>query len=511
VDFRTAIKDLGERTGVRIEEGSAKDAPKKDEKDRVRDCLSVAASYFSEQLKQSVLAQQYLKDRDVPKEQIDAFQIGYAPDSFSQTYEHLLKSGYSRKEILASGMGIQKDLKEERIYDRFRNRLMFPIHDQHGSVIAFGGRTLGEDDAKYINSSESILFHKSSVLFGLHHAKEPIRKLRKVILVEGYFDLLACQRVGVEYVVATCGTALTEQHVSVLKRYVDTVELCLDSDRAGREAAERAFLLLSSAGMNVRTIVLPLKDASELLQKESLLLKTALTDGGLPYIDAVLEEIRSKPLTDPAQKRDALQRMLTLITVLPFAVERRDYLMKCAGVFSTTESALEEDLRSFAQKSVLTQRAIEFAPLSKHPEGMSFSKAEIVLGLFLLYPKFQTLLSELIEPQDPFASALYKVLKAAVPDRRVELEEMDLPQEYRERASILVLFCEQHGFLEWSESLAIREIRKNCLAANREALKQKLEILKKDLLQARNSHNATDEALLLHQYQQVIKLMKTAS
>jgi DNA primase len=507
VDFRQALRDLGERTGVKIEEKKAGDQViKKGEKERVRECLETAASFFMHQLKDTKQALQYLTDRNVTSAQQEQFQLGFAPDSFSQTYEHLLKQGFSRKEILMAGLGIQKDLREERIYDRFRNRLMFPIHDHQGGIIAFGGRTLGDDDAKYINSSESVLFHKSSVLFGLHHAKESMRTRRAVLLVEGYFDLLACHGVGVTHVVATCGTALTEQHVSTLKRYVDTVILGLDSDRAGKEASERAYFLLSTAGLNVQSIELPTKDASELLQKDPTLLKTLLEDGGAAYLDRVIQEVRTSPPRDPAGKRDVLQRILELLSALPFAVERKEYLGKAAAALQTTLTALEEDIEvAMARKqSVVKPLSV---PKTEQKSPLTFSSVEITLGLFLLYPRLKALLSELIEPEEGFAAAIYKALMGLTVEGPLELDALGLPAEHRERASILMLFGEEHGFLEWSESLAAREIRKNCIAANRDMLRHKLDVLKQKILEARSSGSATDEALLLNQYQKVLKLL----
>ncbi|MFH0851200.1 MAG: DNA primase, partial [Candidatus Peregrinibacteria bacterium] len=263
VDFREALKDLAEKTGVKIEERSAKVALPKDEKERLRACLEAAAAFYRAQLKSSPVAQAYIVRRHVPAEQIEQFGLGFAPDSFSATYEHLLKAGFSRSEIVAAGLGVQKDLSEGRIYDRFRNRLMFPITDHQGNLVAFGGRAVGEEDAKYVNSSEGPLYSKSHVLYGLHYAKDAIRDHKSVLMVEGYFDLLACHKVGCTNVVAVSGTALTEQHVKLLKRYAETAVLCLDQDRAGRDAAERAFTMLAREGFHVSAVTFAEKDPDE--------------------------------------------------------------------------------------------------------------------------------------------------------------------------------------------------------------------------------------------------------
>ncbi|MDB4979227.1 MAG: primase, partial [Candidatus Peribacteria bacterium] len=234
VDFPQAVKDLADIAGVILPDKPEHAAgPKKDEKERVRDCLESAMQFFMEQLKVTPSALEYLQKRGVPPEQIEEFRLGLAPDSFTATYDHLLKAGFSKTEITAAGLAVQKEL-EGKFYDRFRDRLMFPIHDPQGGIIGFGGRTLGNDDAKYVNSTDSILYHKSNVLYGFHMAKEAMREKGSVIVVEGYFDVLACHRVGIQNVVAASGTAFTEQHAKLIKRYADTVALCLDTDPAGQ-------------------------------------------------------------------------------------------------------------------------------------------------------------------------------------------------------------------------------------------------------------------------------------
>ncbi|NOS67312.1 MAG: DNA primase [Candidatus Peribacteraceae bacterium] len=508
-DFPQAIKELAEKTGVKLETRGPSTAPKKDEKDRARECAHAALQLYRSQLKNSPVAREYLLKRQVTPEQIEQFEIGVAPDSFSATYEHLLKNGFSRKEILAAGLGIQKELQEERIYDRFRNRLMFPIHDAQGNLAGFGGRTLGDDDAKYINSSDGILFHKSGILFGMHHAKDSIRAKGKVLLVEGYFDVLACHKVGATHAVATCGTALTPEHVKLLKRYAETATLCLDSDRAGQEAMERAFMLLSKEGVHVEAVILPGKDPSETLASDPALLGRLLESSAAPYLDTVLEAFRKDDLSAPLARRTALRRLLMLLGGLSSDVERRDYLAKASGVFQTTETALQEDLSRASQEiplrtpSLSTSTAVDSRDL--------FSTIEITLGLFLCYPQLRHLLPELIAPEEGMAKSLFVALSELPPEKEATLENLSLPQELKERAAVLALYCEQHQFHDWSEVMAAREIRKHCKSANKEMLHLKQEEITRRLLDARRDGKAAEEVQLQNQYQQVLRLMKMAS
>lgn len=509
-DFVQALKELAERTGVELDHHALQRGPKKDEKDRARQCLGAALLFYREQLKQSLPTLAYLRTRNVPEEQIAQFEIGLAPDSFSATYEYLLKQNFSRTEILQAGLGVQRELQQERIYDRFRNRLMFPIHDAQGHLVGFGGRTLASDDAKYVNSSDGPLFHKSSILYALHHAKEAIREKGKVMLVEGYFDVLACHRVGITNAVATCGTALTEQHAKTLKRYAETAVLCMDQDRAGQEAMERSFPILSTVEMHVEVVVLPGKDPSETLASDPKLLQTLL-EAPVPYLDSMLRQLQLQDLSEPAARRDALHRVLRLLNALPFMVEREEYIRKAAAAFQTTETALQQDLlrvREQPRAPVVKQQPLSSAKAKELPNP--FSTAEIVLGMFFFYPSLLHLLTEFIAPVDGFAKALFDSLRALPATQSITLDILALGIQDRERAAILWVYCEHHGFADWSQSMAVREIRKNCVAANREMLRAKQQDITRKMLLARSSGEKADEALLQNEYQEVLKLMKMA-
>ncbi len=504
VDFPQAIKELAERTGVVVEKRPA-DASRKDEKERLRECLECAALFFAHALSESSNTKEYLVSRGVTQEEVGRYALGLAPDSFSATYDHLLKKGFSRKEIQAAGLGIQKDLNEERMYDRFRNRVMFPIHDVQGRIIGFGGRTLAGDDAKYLNSSESPLYRKSTVLYGLHHALKDMRETKRVLIVEGYFDVLACHRVGVEEVVASCGTALTEEHARLLKRHVDTVVLCLDQDSAGRAAADRAFCVLSALDVQVQGIILRDKDPADAVLAGPEELKRLLTEGAKPYLDIVCAEIAKSDLSNPAVRHAALQRLLPLLRSLASSTERTHAVRDSANALGTTATSLMDDLRTFEAKLSVPKKMAD-APIASSP----YSTADIAIGLLLLYPKHLGLLQELIPPEEGFAGQLYPVLKSLPADTKDILASLRDCEELIKHARILQLYCEEQGFTDWSDAIAIREIRRNCHHANRDLLRHKQQEITRQLLEARRLGELTQEALLQTQYQQLIKLTKMA-
>lgn len=501
VDFPQAIRDLAEKVGVQL----PKDAPKgpdRDEKERARACLDDAIRFYAETLKKSPAVLEYLKGRGVTDEEISEFAIGVAPEGFTNTYDEMLRRGHSRSDIIQSGLAVQKNLNEERCYDRFHNRLMFPIHDNQARVIGFGGRTLGNDDAKYMNSSDGPLFHKSQVLFNHHRAKESMRQSDSVIVVEGYFDVLAVRRVGAQNVVATCGTALTAEHAKILKRAVSKVILCLDSDRAGKDAAERAFLALAAEGLQVMAVVLPKKDPADLAQSEPQLLSQLLGESK-PYIDLVLEDLRQGDLRSASGKRAALERLRPLLLALQTSVERSHYRNAAANALQVTDAELEQDLKQTPRAPTVSHEA---AP----PPSNLFSAAEIALGLLFLYPAMRNLLEEIIPPEEPFATLLYEAMKSLPADQELTADALALEPEAKERVSILQLFCEQHAFGTWSELLAPREIRRNILSANRELLRKKQREISDKLMAAQKGGKQGEEELLRTQYQQLLKLAHMA-
>lgn len=510
VDFPQALRDLAERTGVTLAESLPR--AKQDEKERARACLEAASQYYQEQLRSAEHVKEYLQRRRVGEDEVKAFDIGYAPDSFGKTYEALLKMGYSRSEILAAGLGVQRELREERIGDRFHNRVMFPIADGQGRIVGFGGRALGDDGstslttgpAKYMNSPDGVLYRKSSVLYGLHLAKEAIRTEGHVVIVEGYFDLLACRRVGGANTVASCGTALTDEHAHILRRLTDCVVLCLDQDRAGREAAERAFCLLTQEGLQVRVVLLPKKDPADMALENGQELAALLRAKGEPYMHCVYQEIQGGDSHDPQVRRRSLQRVLRLLLSIPSVVERLQELRDAAKVLGTTPGALEQDLRAVQRSDRVPTQGQE------QPRAKQFTSIEVTLGLLLLYPDLSPVLLEMIPPEGGFALLLYEAIQQRAKGESWTVETLPLDPEGQAWARVLMLYVEEQGLTGWSETVALREIRRNCRMANRETMRRKQQELTVQLLQARTAGNQQEEALLEVRYQEVLKLAKMA-
>ncbi|OGJ61583.1 DNA primase [Candidatus Peribacteria bacterium RIFCSPLOWO2_01_FULL_51_18] len=507
VDFPEALKILAEKAGVKLTDRRPKTdvAVTKDIKVRFRECMEAAQAFYASKLNSTDTALKYVENRGVGPELISQFGIGYAPDSFSETYEYLLKKGFSRAEIVGAGLGIQRELKEERIYDRFRHRIMFPISDPQGGLIGFGGRTMGDADAKYVNSPESALYDKSSVLFGLFQGRDAVRSSRRAILVEGYFDAIAAHKAGVHNVVAVSGTALTEQHVKIIKRYADEVLLCLDQDNAGQLAAGRAFDLLSRAQLKIFSVTLPAKDPDELVQRDSALFSHLISQTAVPYIDAVIGRLKDmKDILEPAGKRKISEILFPLLSAVQSSVELRAYLEKAAQNFGIVESEIAADFRKF--------KSAEGRPLKKQPDlpAGPYSRQELTLGLALTYPQTRPLLKELIPLAEPLEKIRLHLIEASPEQEGGELiPKIDIGESDRERLTVTALYCEEN-FPMWSESLAIREMRKMISATNRELMVRKQHEIISLLKEARSGGRSDDEARLLLQYQQLLKLSRMA-
>ncbi|MBP9851020.1 MAG: DNA primase [Candidatus Peribacteraceae bacterium] len=510
VDFPTAVKMLAEKAGVDIPKdnfSSKKPSVSKDEKERLRECIAAAATFYEAKLHAVPTALSYVQNRGVPPELMTKFGIGYAPDSFSETYDHLLKLGFSRSEVVAAGLGVQKEIDGNKIYDRFRHRIMFPIRDAQGVIIGFGGRAMGDSDAKYVNSPESPLYNKSAVLFGLFQARDAIRKTRTVVLVEGYFDCIAAHKAGIEHVVAVSGTALTEEHVKILRRHADEVILCLDQDNAGQLAAVRAFDLLSRAHLRINSVTLPAKDPDELVQKDASMFTHLISDAATPYIDSVISRLKTRTdVAEPSGKRVVAETLFPLLDAVPTSVEVRAYMQKAAQSFGVVESEFDRDYRAWKSGSTPAMKKAEPQKMTEAP----FTRYELCLGFALLYPVVRTLVPELIAADDdPYAAAREALPSGGERPAADVLAPIEMDSLLKEKLNVLALYCEEN-FPVWSENLAPREFRKLVLSSNREKMLEKQFLIVKELKAAREKGRPDEEARLLTQYQQLLKLTKMA-
>jgi len=257
VTFFEALKSVAERNGIPMPKRAEYADPQAKQRASLLEIHEAAARLFQSNLNgpTGAHAREYLKGRGVTPDQAAEFGLGLSADSWDQLTRRLQQDGYSQELLEDSGLANRRE--SGGFYDRFRARLMFPIHDESGRIIGFGGRALkAGDEPKYLNSSETALYHKSNVLYNLHRAKVAVRKLDRVVLVEGYMDVIGVYCAGVQEVVASCGTALTNSQVRALKRHTDQIVVNFDPDTAGANAAEKSLQMLLDEGMRVQVLEL---------------------------------------------------------------------------------------------------------------------------------------------------------------------------------------------------------------------------------------------------------------
>ena len=257
MDYIEAIESLASEIGLDVPREGNYSSPKKRISKDLYDLMQEATHFFQAQLKAAKSACFYLENRGLSDEITTRFSLGYAPATWDSVLKHLSKT-YTPEQIVETGLVIEKE--NGRRYDRYRDRITFPIRNRKGQVIGFGGRVMGDEKPKYINSPETDLFHKGSELYGFYEAREATRKLERIIVVEGYMDVIALAQYGISYAVATLGTATTAHHIQQLFRTVPEVIFCFDGDRAGKEAAWRALenaLSILSDGKEIRFLFLP--------------------------------------------------------------------------------------------------------------------------------------------------------------------------------------------------------------------------------------------------------------
>ena len=370
LDFREALEALAQKAGVNLAPPSAERSQHEQTIDRLREINQAAAVFFHNQLRHAPQAQgarDYLAGRELNDATIDAFLLGYAADRWDGLLAHLQSKNYEPADMLAAGLVIEREQVEpgrSPYYDRFRHRIMVPIRDVHGHVIGFGARALHSDQQpKYLNTPQTPLFEKSSVLYGLDVARRSIRPRGKAIIVEGYMDVLACHQAGEDNVVASMGTALTEPQIKQLRRYTSTIVLALDADAAGqaatlrglsqaREALDREWVpVLAPSGLvrhearlavDLRVMTLPEgKDPDDVVRADVSLWRE-LVNSAQPVVDYYFELARNELDLNTAQgKSEAVERLAPLIFEVSNEVKRAHYTQQLARLIQTDERTLE--------------------------------------------------------------------------------------------------------------------------------------------------------------------------
>ena len=494
IEFVDALKLLAKKAGVILKK---QDPVMQNKRTRLLEILDLAAKFYHQSLLVShsgKIARDYLKKRKIENTICDEFKLGFAPNSWDALSRFLKKKGYKDDEIIESGLVVKKEIYAQKglsYYDRFRNRLMFPICDVYGNVIGFGGRILEnpkvqkeklELSAKYINTPQTLVYDKSRVLYGLDKAKTEIRKKKKVIIVEGYTDVISSYQAGIKNVVATSGTALTQNQIELIKRYSENIVLAFDMDLAGDAAAKRGIDLALAAGLSVRIALLPdALDPDECIRKNLKLWISALEHAQTIMDYYFKSAFSGVDLTRIEDKKKVVACLLPVIRKIPDKIEQAHYLQKLAQKLAIDEKILAEAL---ARQKDLKVR------FRKTKKGFVFIKNKVVhnltekriIAIALKNPQFLDYLRKNLTPHyfsDSLRPLYIKIMdhynknkdfKFTDFEKRLEKTDSKLAQKAKE----LCLYLEK-DFFETKSSQS--ELQKE--------LKAIVVRLKKDFLQKR--------------------------
>ena len=396
ISFPEVLKLLAERAGIPLPNNSSNHStdPRQMERDALRKLNEAATRYFQSLLKNpegGLSARNYLTSRHFDAEILERYRIGWATPTWKGLLTHVQqKSSVTQEQLIQSGLIIKKE-DSSTVYDRFRGRVIFPIKDLHSNIIGFGGRSINEEDQpKYLNSPETLLYQKSETLFGMDQAKQAIRKENQVVLVEGYFDQMRAVQHGVEFVVATCGTALTAKQASMLRNHAETAILVFDSDSAGRAATEKGFDILLEHGLNVKIVVLPEgQDPDSFIHEQGAENFIEKIRNAKPFMESYIDAlVRESPGKTPADKVKMANQILPFLAKIKNTVERSVWLEKFTSKTNIDDRTFLRELsKALSQNQPrLAETKSELAPLlnlEKHLVHLILSDketAEVILS-----------------------------------------------------------------------------------------------------------------------------------
>jgi DNA primase len=464
--FPEAVRTVAEKCGIAIprpRERSPEERQENQQRSALVEMHREAQTFFTKQISGTLegkAARAYLEDRGIDNKAIDRFGIGYAP-SDGDALLRFLKQKYQDKLLVESGL-ISRGEQGGRLFDRFRRRIMFPIANDSGKIVAFGGRALGDDQPKYMNSPETPIYSKSNVLYHIDRAKEALRRSDFAVLVEGYMDAIAVARAGISNVVASCGTSLAEPQIKLLSRFTKRVIINYDPDNAGQLAAERSVSLLLEQDFEVRVLALPpvgdkKADPDLFIRERGVEEYTKLLKDSPPYVDYLIARARKMDLTTGEGKRRAVNFLLPYVQKIPNTILRSEWATRIAQQLHLDEPVLRAALSKAA-----TQRHSE---LKIQPELVGRSAKPVERRLIRMLAEAGGFRRELaqrlqtaqlyhgLETEKVFAALII----ASLADEPMQATEVATQLEERDRRMLFEILFEEASEPTWEEAVSCVE------------------------------------------------------
>lgn len=416
--YPEAIKFLAKKYNIEVEETVQTDQEKEQMNERESMFLvsNFAKEYFHDILMNSTqgkaIGLSYFKERGFNEDSIKKFDLGYCLDSWDSFTNEALKKGYDIKYLASTGVTI---VRENKQFDRFKGRVMFPIHSMSGRVLGFGGRTLSSDKktAKYVNSPESEIYHKSKILYGIYQAKKEIAKQDNCYLVEGYTDVISFYQSGIENVVASSGTALTSDQIRLVNRLTKNITVLFDGDAAGIRASIRGIDLILEQGMNVKVVAFPDgEDPDSFAKKHSeASLREYLENSSQDFINFKVSLLMKDANNDPVKKAGLIRDIMTSISKIPDSIQREVYVQECSRIMEISERVLFSELAQLISKNTQDPKKTQqkekqsFEVVKKQTEQIKevnslFILEREIIRILLLFGNQETDFIDFIEVED---------------------------------------------------------------------------------------------------------------
>ncbi|PVW17089.1 DNA primase [Marixanthomonas spongiae] len=575
--YPEAIKYLAKKYGIEIEETQQTDEQKKQANERESLYLvsEFAKEYFKHVLFKTeegkAIGLSYFKERGFTEQTIKKFDLGFSPDSWDAFTNHAIKKRYKLDYLEKTGLTIVKDDTSTgtatKMFDRFKGRVMFPIRSMSGRTLGFGGRILTNDKkaAKYLNSPESDIYHKSKVLYGIYHAKQSIAKEDNCYLVEGYTDVIQFHQTGIENVVSSSGTALTPEQIRLVNRLTQNITVLFDGDAAGLRASLRGVDLILEQGMNVKICTFPEgEDPDSFSRKNSLEeLKSYLEEKSQDFISFKASLLASEAKDDPIKKADTIRDMVVSISKIPDVIKQEVYIKECARImdiseavlFNTLAQLLQKEQRDASRKKRSEKKTMEVVASEKKPVEKVDAQYELerkIIELLLLYgPKeedfeeliletdekgeidfkpetqtktvFRKIYLDLQEDEIEFTNDAFKELYTAITDRFMREEDLKvddfvkvLEPEKAHAVTDILMEEEKYSLHNWErKEIYVKEkkhsvsqiVSETILNLRRELINQKI----KELSETIKQQGPDDEQVNLQDVVDYITLKKLLS